>query len=54
MALAGYGTMTIKKYGRWLSDTFMACIHEQIAYLRKDAAKKMSKERSFCNVAGFT
>ena len=53
LAIAGWDTVTIKKYGRWSSCTFLTYIHEQIAALGRNVSKSMSKKYNFYNVAGF-
>jgi len=49
--LNGVDRDTIKKMGRWSSDTFLMCIHEQIAHLTAGIAKKMSNRLPFRNIA---
>ena len=41
---------TIKKIGRWTSDTFLMYIHEQMAVFSKGLSHKMSKHFNFHNV----
>ena len=49
--LNGIDRDTIKKIGRWSSDTFLMYIHEQISHLTKGAALKMSTRIQFRNIA---
>ena len=49
--LNGIDSDTIKKIGRWSSDTFLMYIHEQISHLTKGAAFKMSTRIQFRNIA---
>jgi len=51
MKLNGIDRDTIKKKGRWSSDTFLMCIHEQTAHFSAGIAKKMSTRLPFRNVA---
>ena len=41
---------TIKKMGRWSSDTFLMYIHEQIAVFSKNVSTKMSRPLEFHNI----
>jgi hypothetical protein len=50
--LNGVDRDTIRKMGRWSSDTFLMYIHEQIAHLSAGVAKKMSRRVPFRNIAG--
>jgi hypothetical protein len=54
MKLNGEGTDTMRKYGRWSSDTFLMCLHEQISALGKGVSKNMAKPHPFFNIAGPT
>ena len=51
LKLHGYDDTTIRKMGRWTSDTFLQYIHNQIAHLSKDISKKMSMALPFLNIA---
>lgn len=51
MHLHGIDHNTIKKMGRWSSDTFMSYIHEQIAAFSSGISLTMSKPITFRNVA---
>jgi hypothetical protein len=51
LKLMGETDTTIKKMGRWSSLTFLEYIHNQIAHLSHDLAKKMSTHLSFTNIA---
>ena len=51
MHLNGISDNTIKKMGRWSSDTFLMYIHEQIAAFSKGISQKMSKDVDFHNIA---
>jgi len=42
---------TIKKMGRWSSDTFLMYIHEQIAAFSSGISKQMSNPIAFQNIA---
>ena len=53
LKLGGWDVVTIQKYGRWTSTTFLTYIHEQIAHLGKNVSKSMGQQRNFFNVAGF-
>ena len=54
MKLNGEGTDTIRKCGRWSSDTFLMCIHEQISALGRGLSKRMATPTPFFNIAGPT
>jgi len=43
MHLAGVDHNTIKKMGRWSSDTWLMYIHEQIAALTAGVSKRMTQ-----------
>ena len=45
---------TIKKQGRWSSDTFLMYIHDQISAFSKGLSKKMATPISFRNIGGPT
>jgi hypothetical protein len=45
---------TIKKFGRWSSDTFLMYIHEQISAFSAGVSKKMTNNIIFHNIAGPT
>ena len=45
---------TIKKFGRWSSDTFLMYIHEQISAFSAGVSKKMTNNIKFHNIAGPT
>ena len=47
----GYKDSTIRKFGRWSSDTWQMYIHSQIAQLYEGVAQKMSKHIPFKNIA---
>ena len=51
MHLAKIPDNTIKKMGRWSSDTFLMYIHEQISYFSKGVSKSMSQHVQFHNIA---
>lgn len=51
MKLNGVDRDTIKKQGRWLSDAFLMCVHEQISQLSEGIAEKMSTGRICRNIA---
>ena len=52
MKLAGETDTTIKKYGRWSSNTWLDYIHNQIAHLAKNnVSTKMSTRFTFTNIA---
>ena len=52
MFLHGMSDTTIKKMGRWSSDTFLTYIHSQIAVFSDNILTKMATPASFHNVAG--
>ena len=54
LKLGGMDIITIKKYGRWASDTFLRYIHEQLSALGHNVSKVIAKPHNFYNVAGFT
>ena len=51
LKLHGYDDTTIRKMGRWTSDTFLQYIHNQIAHLAKDISKNMSMALPFLNIS---
>jgi hypothetical protein len=51
LKLHDYDDTTIRKMGRWTSDTFLQYIHNQIAHLSKDISKNMSMALPFLNIA---
>jgi hypothetical protein len=51
LKLHGYDDTTIRKMGRWTSDTFLQYIHNQIAHLSADISKNMSMALPFLNIA---
>lgn len=51
LKLAGYDEMTIKKLGRWSSDTYLIYIQSQIANLNDGIARRMAQHLSFRSVA---
>jgi len=54
MHLNGVDRDTIRKMGRWSSDTFLMYIHEQIAAFSDGISKKMSTEIGWHNIEGPT
>jgi hypothetical protein len=51
MKLNGIDTITIKKHGRWSSNTFLEYIHEQIGAFTAGVAERMSHFIPFHNMA---
>ena len=51
LKLENMDIITIKKYGRWSSDTFLAHIHEQILALGVNMSKTMAIPYNAFNVA---
>ena len=51
MHLQGIDTNTIKKMGRWSSDTFLMYIHEQMSAFSTGVSQKMSTHVNFHNIA---
>ena len=51
MFLSGMSDTTIKKMGRWSSDTFLTYIHAQIAQFAKGISKRMATPFDFQNIA---
>ena len=54
MYLNKIDTTTIRKMGRWSSDTFLMYIHEQIGVFSKNVALKMHTHIEFNNLLGPT
>ena len=54
MKLNGEDHDTIRKQGRWSSDTFLMYIHEQIAAFSSGISKRMSQNIPFINLKGPT
>ena len=54
MKLNGEDRDTIRKQGRWSSDAFLMCIHEQIATFSSGISKRMSRHIPFINLKGPT
>jgi hypothetical protein len=54
MKLNGEDRDTIRKQGRWSSDTFLMYIHEQIAAFSSGISKRMSRHIPFLNLKGPT
>jgi hypothetical protein len=54
MKLNGEDRDTIRKQGRWSSDTFLMYIHEQIAAFSTGISKRMSRNIPFINLKGPT
>ena len=52
MHLNGVSRDTIRKMGRWSSDTFLMYIHEQISAFSVGVSKKMAKEIGWHNIEG--
>ena len=51
MHLNGINPLTIKKMGRWSSDTFLMYIHEQISAFSKGVSTSMAQPIQFHNIA---
>ena len=51
LKIMGEKDSTIRKFGRWTSDTWMMYIHSQISQLYKGVAQKMSTPIQFHNIA---
>jgi hypothetical protein len=51
MHLNGVGDNTIKKMGRWSTDTFLMYIHQQISAFSKGLSTKMANKINFHNIA---
>jgi len=54
MKLNGIDRDTIRKVGRWSSDTFLMCTHEQISAVTRNVSLAMSNDVDFHNIAGPT
>lgn len=54
MKLNGVDSDTIKKFGRWSSDTFLMYIHEQVSAVSAGVSTAMSNNIHFHNIAGPT
>ena len=54
LAVNGKSRDMIKKIGRWLSDTFLMYVHEQISHLTVGVTKRMSTPFPFTNAEGAT
>ena len=54
MHLNGVDAITIRKMGRWKSDTFLMYIHEQISAFATGVSLKMSNRIPFRHIAGPT
>ena len=52
LAFAGADYDDIKKMGRWISDTFLIYIHDQIAEYSEGWTDKMEILRSYFNLEG--
>jgi hypothetical protein len=52
MKLNGSDRDTIRKFGRWNSDTFLMYIHNQIAHLSAGVSKLMARFVPFRNISG--
>ena len=52
MHLNGIHRDTIRKQGRWSSDTFLMYIHEQISAFSAGLSAKMSQHIGWFNIAG--
>jgi len=50
LKLAGADSLTIKKYGRWRSETFEMYIHEQISFFSKGWSSKMAVRVPYINM----
>ena len=51
LKLEGYKDSTIRKLGRWKSDTWQMYIHTQIDKIHQGVAASMSKPHAFKNIA---
>jgi hypothetical protein len=54
MKLNGEDRDATRKQGRWSSDTFLMCTHEQIAAFSAGISKRMSRHIPFLNLKGPT
>jgi hypothetical protein len=52
MHLNGISPITIRKQGRWSSDTFLMYIHEQVSAFSSGVSKAMATQIGFRNIAG--
>jgi integrase len=52
MHLNGIDRDTIRKQGRWSSDTFLMYIHEQISAFSAGLSSRMSRDIGWFNIAG--
>lgn len=52
MHLNGVSPITIRKQGRWSSDTFLMYIHEQVSAFSAGVSAKMANDIGFHNIAG--
>ena len=50
LKITGYNDSTIRKFGRWTSDTWQMYIHCQISKLYKGVEKKMITKISYQNI----
>ena len=53
LKLASMDIVMTKKHGRWLLETFLKCIHEQMSSLGHGVSKAMAQPRDFFNIAGY-
>ena len=51
LKIHGYPDSTIRKFGRWSSDTWLMYIHSQISKLYEGVAAKMSQKVPFKNIS---
>jgi len=51
LKIMGYADSTIRKFGRWTSDTWQMYIHSQISVLYEGVAQKMSTPIDYHNIA---
>jgi hypothetical protein len=51
LKIMGYNDSTIRKFGRWTSDTWQMYIHSQISKLYEGVAQKMSTHIAYHNIA---
>jgi hypothetical protein len=51
LKIMGYADSTIRKFGRWTSDTWQMYIHSQISKLYEGVAQKMSTPINFHNIS---
>jgi len=50
LKIMGYSDSTIRKFGRWTSDTWMMYIHSQISKLYEGVAQKISTPIEYHNI----